>query len=513
MKLLYSFLFLTVAAPSAFSQPGIIWSTEVPGAIGTLRPPRMGIDSNGNILVLNLKRTSSGSDIWLVKLSPSGELLWEVSFDGDAHLTDYGNHITIDAEGSIFVFGITFVYESYDGGSIFAEISPVALKYSADGQLLWHHVIPVPQWSTGAEANALAADNAGNCYVAAGVEDATNFLPTNHLIKYDTLGNIVWDISDPNDSIRVTATALNFLGDSIRLRSKKRNIFTEERTVCTQVYDLNGNLLSENTKEAEHWYVNVLGETKTGNLYYLDDRFIFNYDVFNNRIWEYQYDASMDNINSILFDFEVDAGNNVFLTGAEDRMFTLKLDGEGNLLWKTANSRSSAGRHMDVDVYGNTLVGCYFYENQVFSINVVKYDTVGNEIGSFIRPDANIDDLLVYDDASFIILIRDFSSTTPSFTVQKIGLDISTGARHVPVKPLRFFPNPTQQQINMEWDSATGQEGELTILDVNGRVLEEAAIVLHAGAGFDVSSLPNGLYLVRITAGKEVCAGRFVVAR
>ncbi|MCB0564327.1 MAG: T9SS type A sorting domain-containing protein [Phaeodactylibacter sp.] len=51
------------------------------------------------------------------------------------------------------------------------------------------------------------------------------------------------------------------------------------------------------------------------------------------------------------------------------------------------------------------------------------------------------------------------------------------------------------------------------ILAINGQIVEKASIDLHAGTGFDISHLPNGLHIVQISAGEVRYAGRFVVFR
>ena len=79
-------------------------------------------------------------------------------------------------------------------------------------------------------------------------------------------------------------------------------------------------------------------------------------------------------------------------------------------------------------------------------------------------------------------------------------------------------PNPSAGAATVRFDLAAPADVSLALFDVLGRaVLEVPAASFGAGRDhevrFDVSSLPAGVYVYRVTAGAEVGAGRLTVVR
>lgn len=79
----------------------------------------------------------------------------------------------------------------------------------------------------------------------------------------------------------------------------------------------------------------------------------------------------------------------------------------------------------------------------------------------------------------------------------------------------RAFPNPTSSQINFTLASMLQQNGELIISDVTGRVVQTLPIAQGTSqVTQDVSDLPDGAYLYRLTSGGiPFTSGTFVRAR
>ncbi len=65
---------------------------------------------------VTLKSTGSG-DAFMIKLDPSGALLWARSF-GDAQGAQYGVYLSFDAEGSALLTGSFFSTIDFGGGSL-----------------------------------------------------------------------------------------------------------------------------------------------------------------------------------------------------------------------------------------------------------------------------------------------------------------------------------------------------------------------------------------------------------
>lgn len=76
-----------------------------------------------------------------------------------------------------------------------------------------------------------------------------------------------------------------------------------------------------------------------------------------------------------------------------------------------------------------------------------------------------------------------------------------------------LWPNPANDQVHVRFASDTGNPVTILIMDPTGRVVAERAIGDTQGTRtvtFDVTALPEGLYLVRASNGQEELVERFV---
>ncbi|MEM7657517.1 MAG: T9SS type A sorting domain-containing protein, partial [Bacteroidota bacterium] len=61
--------------------------------------------------------------------------------------------------------------------------------------------------------------------------------------------------------------------------------------------------------------------------------------------------------------------------------------------------------------------------------------------------------------------------------------------------PIRLFPNPTRDLLNLEWETA--QPGHIQLLDLQGRILLQATV--SAGqAQISIGHLPQGIYVYQL---------------
>ena len=74
-----------------------------------------------------------------------------------------------------------------------------------------------------------------------------------------------------------------------------------------------------------------------------------------------------------------------------------------------------------------------------------------------------------------------------------------------------LYPNPTNQAATLEFVSKHAGNGTLLVMDLNGRVLQQAEIRVKVGVQYqniDLSGMPNGMYLVRLSTDQEVLTER-----
>ncbi|MFK8162095.1 MAG: T9SS type A sorting domain-containing protein [Lewinella sp.] len=81
--------------------------------------------------------------------------------------------------------------------------------------------------------------------------------------------------------------------------------------------------------------------------------------------------------------------------------------------------------------------------------------------------------------------------------------------RPVGVEDLRVFPNPASERIRVTWEgTVTG----LDLMDFTGKIHQRTAVIsLQYRHEFDVSHLPPGVYIVRLTTAEGVVARKVMV--
>jgi Beta-propeller repeat len=133
--------------------------------------------------------SAGGSDAFLVRYDPAGNLLWTRQFGTPDHEGAYG--VAVDGAGNAYIAGYT---EGSLGGTNAGDDDAFLAKYDAAGALLWTRQIGTPKVDI---AWDVAVDAAGNAYItgvaggalggpfAGGPSDV-------FLFKYDPAGNLRW---------------------------------------------------------------------------------------------------------------------------------------------------------------------------------------------------------------------------------------------------------------------------------------------------------------------------------
>lgn len=143
------------------------------------------VDGSGNVYVMgeSLENGHGGhSDFVTVKYGPAGKQLWVKRYNGSGKGWDHARAISVDGSGNVYVTG-----DSMDADS---KYHFATIKYSPAGKRLW-----VKRYkgsgNSSADARAVAADGAGNIYVAGSSscpETSSDFAT----IKYSSNGKRLW---------------------------------------------------------------------------------------------------------------------------------------------------------------------------------------------------------------------------------------------------------------------------------------------------------------------------------
>jgi uncharacterized delta-60 repeat protein len=323
------------------------------------------IDSSGNILVTGTFQgtsidifgqslTSSGSeDIFLAKLSSTGNLLWARKAWGTS--SDYGLSTAIDSSGNILVTGYFFgTNTDIFGQSLTSSgMQDIFLaKLSSTGNLLWAR----KAWGTSSDSSSsTATDSSGNVFVTG------YFFGTNtdifgqsltssgsydiFLAKLSSTGNLLWAQKAWGSS--------NDYGYSTAIDSSG-NILVTGTFQGTSI-DIFGQSLTSSGSED----IFLAKLSSTGNLLWARKAW--------GTSWDYGYSTATDSSSNILVTGYFQGtntdifGQSLTSSGSYD-IFLAKLSSTGNLLWaqKAWGSSNDYGSSTAIDSSGNILVTGYF---------------------------------------------------------------------------------------------------------------------------------------------------------
>lgn len=143
----------------------------------------MKVDSQGNAVVTGHRSVYEGGTEWYtIKYDPDGKELWGRVLAGAV----YGGHkpaaLVLDTEDNIFISGGT---TNTIGDGEFTTV-----KYDPDGNEIWRMNYNPSTYGSD-KAQVIALDDAGNIYIAGGIE-ASSSASIFSVVKYNNLGEQVW---------------------------------------------------------------------------------------------------------------------------------------------------------------------------------------------------------------------------------------------------------------------------------------------------------------------------------
>jgi hypothetical protein len=437
-------------------------------------------DASGNVFVTGYFQSSSitfgttvllnsasyTTDIFIVKYDGSGNVLWAKSAGGS--FDDYGNSVSTDASGNVFVTGyfqsssITFgTTVLTNAGSNTTDIFIV--KYDGSGNVLFAKREGGTSDDCG---SAVSTDVNGNVFVTGYFKSASITLGTTTLtnagsssldifvVKYDGLGTVLWTKSaggtsdDGGNSITTDTSGNVFITGYFKSSS-----ITFGTTVLTNAGSSNS------------------------------DIFIVKYNGLGNMLWAKSAGGtSIDYCNSIC----TDVIGNVFATGyflsssitfgttvlsnggsyTQD-IFIVKYDGSGNVLWAKSQggNNDDAGNGISTNTNGNIFVTGYF---QSYSITFAP-NTLWN---------------------------ADYHASTFDIFVSKlngIGTDVNEWTNEA---SFLVYPNPTKGVFKVA--NGSNSNIKIEIYNAMAEIIYKSESV-EAKTEIDLSKEPKGIYFIRLT--------------
>ncbi|TVR79069.1 MAG: T9SS C-terminal target domain-containing protein [Chitinophagaceae bacterium] len=378
------FAYCLLAVTDSFSQaPDFIWAKTAEESHSGYGQG-ISTDANGNVVVIGRFSSPSisfgsttltkegGSDIFVVKYDPDGNVLWARSAGGD--LWDEGYDITTDAKGNILITG-TFLSSSITFGSTTLTKSGNAnifvVKYDPDGNVLWAR--SAGGGGTSDEGYSISTDTIGNVLVTGFFSSPSitfdSITLTNSgnanifIVKYDPDGNVLWAQSAEGSS---SAAGWGIATDGI------------------------GNILVTGSFWSPSITLGSITLTKSGER----DLFVVKYDSEGNVLWAQSaggenwdegYDVAIDSEGNTLLTGYFQSpyivfGSDTLINQGDYNIFVVKYDPDGNTVWAHSfgGNSSDISRGITTDARDNVLVTGYLKSQSI----AFGSDTLTNENGS-----------------------------------------------------------------------------------------------------------------------------------
>jgi hypothetical protein len=170
-------------AVQAADPPSKVWERH-PGSASGDSVATLAADAAGNVIVAGVtlgsigKPNEGGEDIFIIKYSSAGEVLWRRQKGSPK--SDRVESVATDPNGNITAVGYT---NGWLFGRKAGQWDAFVISYSADGAVRWKHQLGT---DTSDFARAVVADAAGNVIVGATLESDCV------LIKYEADGSETW---------------------------------------------------------------------------------------------------------------------------------------------------------------------------------------------------------------------------------------------------------------------------------------------------------------------------------
>lgn len=523
-KLIIIFLLFRLIS---FSQTQTFYDQKSFGTTGLLTQHTVAKLSDGNFILTcgsdsgisgDKNSLSNGlSDIWVMKISPNQDIIWQKSYGGSGY--ELPSAVLETAEGDILIGGTS---NSPISGNLTSgnegDNDYYLIKLNTDGEVIWQNnygglgseqlmamslVSPMKYVLSGKSNSNISGDKTENNY------GLTNYW----VVMIDSSGTMLWDKTLGGDFIEVNvdiefipqSNTILILGNSDSdISGNKTTTYYGNTDAWLVELDLNGNMVNQKT------FGGISGD------------FLSEITVSpQNEV--YLSGSSLSPISGTKTAEQI---------GGYD-FWILKLDQNLNVMWEktyggTANESSCRilfTNDSQLILYGSSVSGTTGDKTEVsrggedfWMISIdqngnVNWDkTIGGSQADFIR------NMYEESDNTYHVFGISESGISGDRTVPLSGdnnfwtLKLSTtlAVKEIDADGFKIYPNPVDQILNIEMPFATNES--IQIVDLTGKVLSEfegESIVMN----HDIRYLKNGMYhLVFHQQGRKI-SKRFVVQK
>ncbi|MDT8411822.1 MAG: T9SS type A sorting domain-containing protein [Vicingaceae bacterium] len=469
----------------------------------------------GNFILQNADQTGYSYDIFIVKYSPTGNVLWAKRAGGNTWDEGYG--VCTDSYGNAIITGRfqsdSITFDNYtlinEGGSdIFLT------KFDPMGNVIWAKRNGGNSFERGYAVNTDADDNilltgmffspsivfGNDTIVRSGNNDDV------FIAKYDSSGNPLW-----------ARSAQDAVSNGVSTDAQGNIVMSGWFNGTTITFDNN-----------------VLTNTSNSS-----DIFIVKYDAYGNVLWAKSAGGTNeDKCIGITIDaygntfitgffksssiiFGNDTLTNVYYTGYVNDVFVAKYDSLGNVVWakSTGGTGGDEGWSIDTDVSGNVWITGFTNNTDIL---IAAYNTIGNlilidsvgtsnggQMGYGIKSDGSGNLFLTgwYNSPTIafgtnILNNSDNTGNSSDIYVAKLNYVVTTLHESHNLMTTNIFPNPFSNQLTFTFSDNI----QTTVFLYNffgQQVLQQTFTNTMV---INTAQLASGIYFYELRSDKQIIA-------
>ncbi len=465
-----------------------LWAKTI-GGVADEFGSAIDVDNNGNVFVTGYFESASvtvGSqtltsygdrDIFIVKLSTSGDFLWAKGAGGNYEDESYG--ISCDGNGNAYITGYYWSNSVNFGSSSITsagDVDAFLAKYNSDGTLAWAKTVGGEGDDRG---TALVSDDAGNVYITGGYESSSlNFgaaTLTNgetykkymYVAKYNTSGTNLWAKSASSAGARTYGAGISL--------------------------DQTGNC-----------YIGGVFDGTTANF---GTHTITNNKPGGSNAFIAKYNSS-----------GVDQWASNAVSGPEgNQTYCITTDNAGNSYisgWFTSPTVTFGGIVLSSSAYGdNIFLVKYNTSGQVTNAYAFKGSGMSGGYGNALCSDNYGNAYLTgYFEGTNMIFGSTTLTNTGSYDVY--WTKASAGATGITElysdSKLRIYPNPIQNIASIKLSSNV-KNAQLKVFNVFGQLVREIKNINGNQISFNREDLPAGIYSFQLLDNEKVSSQTIVI--
>jgi hypothetical protein len=506
VRLLVGGLVIVLWASSVYAlYPQTVWTRTYGGGFSE-SGSSVEQTSDGGYIIAGYKEYVADYDVYLIKTDASGDTVWTRTYGGTS--PEFGNSVEQTSDGGYIIAGST---GSFGAGDFDAYL----VKTDASGDTVWTRAYG----GTGQDHGVSVQQTTDGGYIIAGHTESFGAGDFDaYLIKTDAGGDTVWTRTyggtgcEYGNSVEQTSDGGYIIaGDTDSFGAGSWDVYLTKTdasgdTVWTRTYGGTGEDRGYSVQQTSDGGYIVAGETTSFGADSIDVC-LMKTDACGDTVWTRTYGgASAEGGHSVEqtsdggyiiagYTFSFGAGNaDVYLIRADasgDTVWTRTYGGTGSDSGYSVQ-QTSAGKYIIAGDTGS--FGAGFYDVYLIRVREKKWKANDKKLPLPPTPGTRNGEPVVA-----------FSNDVPA----RLALHGST-------------PNPCSQETVIRFHLPDQGEVDLSILDVEGRLVRElVSEVRSAGShsvawdGRDIAGarLSAGIYFLRLDSEGKVATGKIVIAR